>query len=497
MAEDYILECVMSYFVKKLKNNVFVKALENKQKALAPFVFTFRKRSNAGMGMVGLEKNFTTNACSVECSNWVIKQIQAVQFYAMTKDEIAKIQPGRSLKAIELLESENELPRYIVHVVDVIQGGGPNGSCAVFLIPQGREHEWMFGTEKGRMQVAQGSGFGRLIVIALGRGHVFENAQAVQNELSPKVVELLPTIGKNENVPYLTVQEGIGARKVIFHGQSKQSGSMFVEDVPDVEKNAFLRRMVFQSNTSVIQSEMKYHLQTTECAKSNATIQFDFQYLAFSYHIGMIHGISALHGSKAKKCLIVGLGGGAVAMKLYHSYPNLHITVCELDSYIAQVATDYFGFVQNERMKLFVQDGIEYIADLSALEKVEQTFDFIIIDVDAKDKSVGMSCPPKNFVSETFINQCRSILVDGGALIYNVSCRDDSLYALIKSKISKSFDQGTLIENDQDEDDVNKVLFAVRNHKMLVIDELEKHAALVAHQDNFVLADLMHTMSIV
>lgn len=59
-------------------------------------------------------------------------------------------------------------------------------------VPQGRETEWLFGTEEGRKQLAVSAGFWRLVTVALHRNQHYDNMGAIQAELSEKVMELAP-----------------------------------------------------------------------------------------------------------------------------------------------------------------------------------------------------------------------------------------------------------------------------------------------------------------
>lgn len=42
------------------------------------------------------------------------------------------------------------------------------------------------------------------------------------------------------------------------------------------------------------------------------------------------------------------------------------------------------------------------------------SYDVIIFDVDSKDTSVGMSCPPQAFVDRAFLKQVHSLLSPSG-----------------------------------------------------------------------------------
>lgn len=82
------------------------------------------------------------------------------------------------------------------------------------LTVQGREREWLFASPEGQWQVAQGCSAKRVIVVSLNRGHIFDSLEAVQNELSPLVVDLAPIASRQLEgaIPFMTTQEGIGSR---------------------------------------------------------------------------------------------------------------------------------------------------------------------------------------------------------------------------------------------------------------------------------------------
>lgn len=68
--------------------------------------------------------------------------------------------------------------------------------------------------------------------------------------------------------------------------------------------------------------------------------------------------------------------------------------------------------------------------------------DIVIIDVDSKDASVGMSCPPVAFVSDDFLSHVKTILAQqsytrNGMLLINLVCRDDKLRADVIARVKK------------------------------------------------------------
>jgi len=179
-------------------------------------------------------------------------------------------------------------PRFGIALCDVSLAQ----TAAVVLVPQGREHEWMFASEDGHKKLAATAGkFGRLLVVTLGRGHAFTTLKAVQAELSPLIVRLLPqelrsTAGGAAHVPYLAVADDIGHRDVVASGVSPISGGWVVEDValpategdsdasmaslprPPPGTTRCLRRLVFHSNRNAIQSEAVVDVAVTAAVKA-------------------------------------------------------------------------------------------------------------------------------------------------------------------------------------------------------------------------------------
>jgi hypothetical protein len=122
--------------------------------------------------------------------------------------------------------SATNVPRFSLTVVDshvASKTGGcaGGGRCAAFVIPQGREHDWIFSSEEGQMELAEKTGYQRLIVIQLNHGHMFTDMKAVQDELSGKVMQLVPA-NFTDKLPFLTLgEEGVGKRRVIYNGTSQ------------------------------------------------------------------------------------------------------------------------------------------------------------------------------------------------------------------------------------------------------------------------------------
>ena len=83
------------------------------------------------------------------------------------------------------------------------------------------------------------------------------------------------------------------------------------------------------------------------------------------------------------------------------------VTTVELDPVIAQVATELFGFAVGPRSHSIIGDGLTVVREAAARARAGAAvdggdaaasprcaYDLVVIDVDSKDLSTGMSFPP-------------------------------------------------------------------------------------------------------
>ena len=74
-------------------------------------------------------------------------------------------------------------------------------------------------------------------------------------------------------------------------------------------------------------------------------------------------------------------------------------------------------------MQVVLGDGLTHL-DLSPdTPKPPVQYQFIVVDVDSKDTSVGLSCPPEAFISPAYLSKLRPCLSPGGAVLFNVAAR--------------------------------------------------------------------------
>lgn len=139
------------------------------------------------------------------------------------------------------------------------------------------------------------------------------------------------------------------------------------------------------------------------------------------------------------------------------------------------VATDYFGLTQDSRLKVVIDDGIEF---LKKAVKMGQSYKAVLFDVDSKDSTVGMSCPPVQFLSQEVLDAVKACIKDNGIIcesspsailitnreiqycagifVLNLVCRDDKLRDDTIDNLKKSF---KTVVSYKLEEDVNEILY--------------------------------------
>jgi spermidine synthase len=385
-----------------------------------------------------------------------------------------------------------DLVRFKAAVVDVEKEvlGKMKMICAVFLVPQGREHEWLFSTEEGQKGLLEGCNVSRLIIISLVREQSYGTMDEIQAELSPLVLQLAPLSCRDGDVKiqYLTIGEGIGKRETVHKCQSDLNGPVVVEDVTLQEegKPQTFRRMVFLESSDLIQSEALLHSNSNSKSNNNKQkmkkkneegVQVDHSYLPCNYHLAVSAGMSFAGLRKRNKkepvrVLLVGLGGGGLPMFLSKQFPS-DVTVIELDPVVERLAKDHFGFCETDQLRSIVGDGIKYIRDCP-LAGGEDSLKYDMIVVDASgSSSESISCPPKEFLQVTFLKELSNILAESGILSVNVVTRSNSAFENAMGNLKSVFGNLFCI---QAEEDINRVVLGFKGAESLRLDSLKKNA---------------------
>ncbi|MBE1426930.1 spermidine synthase [Desulfomicrobium macestii] len=108
-----------------------------------------------------------------------------------------------------------------------------------------------------------------------------------------------------------------------------------------------------------------------------------------------------------KKILVVGLGGGTVTRTLRMIYPDAEITNVEFDPEIVAMARQYFGYAEDAKMKLVVEDARRW------LRRTTEQFDMILLD------AYHGGYIPFHLTTREFLGIVRERLSQGGVVCSN------------------------------------------------------------------------------
>ncbi|XP_027917593.1 methyltransferase-like protein 13 [Vigna unguiculata] len=452
------------------------------------------------------------------------------------QEELLKLSQGRRLQ-ITLGGPGCSTFSYRAVILDAEELAEPfTYHCGIFIVPKIRAREWLFYSEEGQWMVVRSSKAARLIMVFLDASHSDTSMEEIQKDLSPLVTPLAPA--ENENgaqIPFMMASEGLKERNIIHKVTSSLTGSIIVEDViyenVDREVNCIFpsrdlvfRRLVFERAANLVQSEalLKDELLPTKLVsetgrkKNNASsksrksgsqrhnvgasnqLTVYHGYVASSYHTGIISGFTLISSymetvassGKMVKAVIIGLGAGLLPMFLHGCVPFLEVETVELDPVIVDIAKDYFSFVEDERLKVHIADGIQFVQaidnsgaaqihgsnDRSYTESLNESstvshagveltkVDIIIVDVDSSDPSSGLACPAPDFLDESFLETVKDKLSENGLFVVNLVSRSQAIKDTALSKMKKVFRHLFCLQLDED---VNEVHFALKSESCI------------------------------
>ncbi|KFO75398.1 Methyltransferase-like 13 [Cuculus canorus] len=477
LAQAHVLKKAVEYFSQEgwvVRVHQVASSGDKQQFVLPVFVYVmtkFKKISDSALQILEICPEEQDKPMRVESAERLVAAVKDRQHYALLCSQLSKT-PCREQVSLDLCNRESGKPRYTLHVVDSpsVKPSRDN-HFAIFIIPQGRETEWLFGTEEGRKQLASSAGFGRLVTVALHREQHYEGMAGIQAELSGKVMELAPPgLPARQQVPFLSVGGDIGVRTVRHCDTSALSGEYVVEDVKG-DGTCYFRRLIFLCNRNVVQSEArllapmslpgqkKRRKDKKKLNPAEPPAAIDKSYLCCEHHKAMVAGLCLLGNPDSLPeaplaVLVVGLGGGSLPLFIHDYFSQAHMAVVEIDPSMLEVATRWFGFSQDDRMRVQVSDGLDYVAKLAA--EAPAQYDTVMFDVDSKDLTVGMSCPPPAFVEKPFLQKVKTILKPEGVFVLNLVCRDAQLKESVLATLREVF---PLLYARRIEGEVNEILF--------------------------------------
>lgn len=205
-------------------------------------------------------------------------EVLLTQMLSLQYGNIKELVEGRiieiSLEATKA-EENSELSRFKLALVDTDDKDIlSKNTCAILIVPQGKETYPVYSTEAGYKRLSESVGHSRLIVVHLRSGNVFDSFESVKKELESTIVRFAQQGYKNE-IPYVSEGKDIGKRVMIgkkyrvikedekFDPEAidefEYQDEYIIEDLLVESENDkhILRAIKFKSRLGEIQSDLK------------------------------------------------------------------------------------------------------------------------------------------------------------------------------------------------------------------------------------------------
>lgn len=120
-----------------------------------------------------------------------------------------------------------------------------------------------------------------------------------------------------------------------------------------------------------------------------------------------------LYNPEPQRMLVVGLGGGVIPREMHHYFPELEIDVAEIDPQIPPIATQFFGFREDDRLRVHIADGRMFIKKQLRSDPAPK-YDLVILDAFNSDYI------PFHLMTKEFLEEVKGVLAEDGVVIANV-----------------------------------------------------------------------------
>ena len=130
------------------------------------------------------------------------------------------------------------------------------------------------------------------------------------------------------------------------------------------------------------------------------------EYLGFAYTKVAFAGLAL--APEPSRMLVVGVGGGTMPRFLRRYYPNASIDAVDIDPEVVNVAREYFGYRDDERMRAHVGDGRQFV------ERTREPYDIIFLD------AFGTRNVPPHLTTVEFMRAVRRAVKPTGVVVGNI-----------------------------------------------------------------------------
>ncbi|MEG3842396.1 fused MFS/spermidine synthase [Microcoleus sp. herbarium14] len=144
--------------------------------------------------------------------------------------------------------------------------------------------------------------------------------------------------------------------------------------------------------------------------------------LIFPYARAML--LALIWKNQPKNIYVIGFGGGSIPRFFHHYFANAIVECTDIDQKVVEVAQKYFGIQFDDRLKVAIQDGREYLAQQNSAVKN----DIIIVDA-----GFGSGYMPYRLVTQEFYQLCKTRLSSAGVLVVNLFHKQEFNAAAVKT----------------------------------------------------------------
>ena len=120
-----------------------------------------------------------------------------------------------------------------------------------------------------------------------------------------------------------------------------------------------------------------------------------------------------LYNPQPERMLMLGLGGGVIPREMHHYFPKLEIDVVEIDPVIPKIAKQFFGFYEDDKLRVHIADGRIFIKKQLRRDPVPK-YDIVILDAFNSDYI------PFHLMTKEFLEEVKGVLAEDGVVIANV-----------------------------------------------------------------------------
>lgn len=142
-----------------------------------------------------------------------------------------------------------------------------------------------------------------------------------------------------------------------------------------------------------------------------------------------------LEVSEFENVLVIGGGAHTLPTYIHKAYPNVEITVAEIDPALDDIAKDYFGYIENDKTNIVYEDGRVF------LNNNQKEFDIIIVD------AYSFLTPPFQLSSLEAAQLMSDSLSSDGLVIANiVSLSDKKMLSSLDKTYREAFEDTLVLQ---------------------------------------------------